>query len=136
MIVPVKTIDCWEEFVYVKLQRKCCVSRSTRAPSVIRSGTPLNGSVVGSGTATPTYAASTSGQFEGALLKNRNLGQDILPSPGQPKRTESLYVTPARNSNVSSGGSGGGVVGGGASKVSLLRIIIFFTYLAQIVVIS
>ncbi|XP_035733951.1 junctophilin-1-like [Vespa mandarinia] len=95
------------------------IDRSTRAPSVIRSGTPLNGSVVGSGTATPTYAASTSGQFEGALLKNRNLGQDILPSPGQPKRTESLYVTPARNSNVSGGGGGGGgggVAGGGASK--------------------
>ncbi|KAL2736934.1 junctophilin-1 isoform X1 [Vespula squamosa] len=112
------------------------IDRSTRAPSVIRSGTPLNGSVVGSGTATPTYAASTSGQFEGALLKNRNLGQDILPSPGQPKRTESLYVTPARNSNVSGGGGGGGVAGGGASKVSLLRIIISFTYLAQIVISS
>lgn len=115
------------------MERISCVLRSTRAPSVIRSGTPLNGSVVGSGTATPTYAASTSGQFEGALLKNRNLGQDILPSPGQPKRTESLYVTPARNSNVS---GGGGVAGGGASKVSLLRIIISFTYLAQIVISS
>nr|XP_012151181.1 PREDICTED: junctophilin-1 isoform X2 [Megachile rotundata] len=89
------------------------LDRSTRAPSAIRSGTPLNGSVVGSGTATPTYAASTSGQFEGALLKNRSLGQDILPSPGQPKRTESLYVTPGRGPTASGGGSAGG---GGVSK--------------------
>ncbi|KAK9308804.1 hypothetical protein QLX08_001394 [Tetragonisca angustula] len=88
--------------------------RSMRAPSAIRSGTPLNGSVVGSGAATPTYAASTSSQFESALLKNRNLGQDILPSPGQPKRTESLYVTPGRGSTASGGGGGGG--GGGMSK--------------------
>ncbi|XP_017878468.1 junctophilin-1-like [Ceratina calcarata] len=86
------------------------LDRSTRAPSAIRSGTPLNGSVVGSGAATPTYAASTSGQFEGALLKNRNLGQDILPSQGQPKRTESLYVAPGRGPTAS---GGGGVPGGG-----------------------
>lgn len=92
-----------------------------RAPSAIRSGTPLNGSVVGSGAATPTYAASTSSQFESALLKNRNLGQDILPSPGQPKRTESLYVTPGRGSTASGGGGGGG--GGGMSKVSLLLFV-------------
>ncbi|CAL7935953.1 unnamed protein product [Xylocopa violacea] len=84
------------------------LDRSTRAPSAIRSATPLNGSVVGSGATTPTYAASTSGQFEGALLRNRNLGQDILPSPGQPKRTESLYVTPGRGPSASGGGGGGG----------------------------
>ena len=93
-----------------------------RAPSAIRSGTPLNGSVVGSGAATPTYAASTSSQFESALLKNRNLGQDILPSPGQPKRTESLYVTPGRGSTASGGGGGGG--GGGMSKVSRLLLFV------------
>ncbi|XP_020277799.1 junctophilin-1-like [Pseudomyrmex gracilis] len=68
------------------------LDRSIRAPSAIRAGTPLNGSVVGSGAATPTYAAPTPSQFEGALIKNRGLGQDILPSPGQPKRTESLYM--------------------------------------------
>ncbi|XP_067213201.1 junctophilin-1 isoform X2 [Linepithema humile] len=80
--------------------------RSTRAPSAIRGGTPLNGSVVGSGAATPTYAAPTPSQFEGALIKNRGLGQDMLPSPGQPKRTESLYVA-----RVPSGiGGGGGVM--------------------------
>lgn len=88
--------------------------------------------MVGSGAATPTYAASTSSQFEGALLRNRSLGQDILPSPGQPKRTESLYVTPGRGSTAS--GAGGG--GGGLSKVSpptfthtRLYIYIFILYL-------
>ncbi|XP_071633149.1 uncharacterized protein [Temnothorax longispinosus] len=83
------------------------LDRSTRAPSAIRAGTPLNGSVIGSGAATPTYNAPTPSQFEGALIKNRGLGQDILPSPGQPKRTESLYVAPTRGP---SGGGGGGIV--------------------------
>jgi len=33
--------------------------------------------------------------FEDIILKKRNLGQEIVPSPiGQPKRTESLYVNP------------------------------------------
>jgi len=73
--------------------------------------------VVGSGAATPTYAASTSSQFEGALIKNRGLGQDILPSPGQPKRTESLYVARGPSGGGGGGGSGGG--GGGViPKVS------------------
>lgn len=100
-------------------------SRSTRAPSAIRSSTPLNGSVVGSGATTPTYAASSSAQFEGALLRNRSLGQDILPSPGQPKRTESLYVTPGRGSTASGGGGGGG----GLSKVSLPTFTYIYIYL-------
>ncbi|KYN10646.1 Junctophilin-3 [Trachymyrmex cornetzi] len=84
------------------------LDRSTRAPSAIRGGTPLNGSVIGSGAATPTYAAPIPNQFEGALIKNRSLGQDILPSPGQPKRTESLYMARGQ-----SGGGGGGGVGVG-----------------------
>lgn len=100
-------------------------SRSTRAPSAIRSSTPLNGSVVGSGATTPTYAASSSAQFEGALLRNRSLGQDILPSPGQPKRTESLYVTPGRGSTASGGGGGGG----GLSKVSLPTFTYIYIYI-------
>jgi len=66
--------------------------------------------VIGSGAATPTYAAPTPNQFEGALIKNRSLGQDILPSPGQPKRTESLYMARGQ----SGGGGGGGVSGGGS----------------------
>ncbi|XP_043798527.1 junctophilin-1 isoform X2 [Apis laboriosa] len=99
------------------------LDRSTRAPSAIRSSTPLNGSVVGSGAATPTYASSSSAQFEGALLRNRSLGQDILPSPGQPKRTESLYVTPGRGSTASGGGGGGGGLSKAmpAAAVSLQR---------------
>lgn len=76
--------------------------------------------MVGSGAATPTYAPSTSAQFEGALLRNRSLGQDILPSPGQPKRTESLYVTPGRGSTASGGGGGAGP---GLSKVSPLPLL-------------
>ncbi|CAK9814982.1 Jph3 [Anthophora plagiata] len=79
------------------------LDRSTRAPSSMRSGTPLNGSVVGSGAATPTYAASTSGQFDGSVLK-----EGLLTGSGQPKRTESLYVTPGRGSTASGGGGGGG----------------------------
>ncbi|XP_023289995.1 junctophilin-1 [Orussus abietinus] len=83
--------------------------RSARGPSAMRAATPLNGSAVGSGAATPTYPPPSGAQFEGALLKNRGLGQDILPSPGQPKRTESLYVTPARGPAPSGGTGGGGV---------------------------
>lgn len=101
------------------------MNRSTRAPSVIRAGTPLNGSVIGSGTATPTYAAPTPSQFEGALIKNRNLGQDILPSPGQPKRTESLYVAPTRGPS----GSGGGGI---APKVSLYFLAFTLGYILYI----
>lgn len=71
----------------------------------MRSGTPINGSIGGSGAASPTYAASVTSQFEDVLLKNKGLGQEILPSQGQPKRTESLYVTPGRGG----GGGGGGV---------------------------
>lgn len=33
--------------------------------------------------------------FEDIILRQRNIGQEIVPSPvGQPKRTESLYVNP------------------------------------------
>ncbi|XP_014213394.1 junctophilin-1-like [Copidosoma floridanum] len=85
-------------------------NRSLRSPSALRSGTPLNGSVLGgSGAASPSYAASVTSQFEDVLLKNKGLGQEILPSPGQPKRTESLYVTPGRGGGGGSGGGGGGI---------------------------
>lgn len=30
--------------------------------------------------------------FEDVLLRQRTLGQDIIPSPREPKRTESLYT--------------------------------------------
>lgn len=114
-IIPlhaIKYLVFFHLIIFIVENTCCAIGRSTRAPSAIRAGTPLNGSVVGSGAATPTYAAPTPSQFEGALIKNRGLGQDILPSSGQPKRTESLYV--ARGP---SGGGGGG--GGVMPKVSL-----------------
>ncbi|CAG5085347.1 Similar to Jph3: Junctophilin-3 (Mus musculus) [Cotesia congregata] len=61
---------------------------------------------VGSGAATPTYTPPTTSQFEGAL-RRRGTGQEIIPSAVQPKRTESLYVAPARSS-IGGGGGGGG----------------------------
>ena len=96
-----------------------------------------------SGNATPSYAASQTSQFEDVLLKNKSLGQEILPSPGQPKRTESLYVTPGRGGagaisssggggggggGVKSGGGGGGAIkrGGNATKVRVEYNIIYF----------
>lgn len=82
----------------------------------MRSGTPLNGSAIGSGAATPTYAPPTSNQFESALFKSRGSGQEILPSAVQPKRTESLYIAAARGS-ISGGGGGGGM-----PKVSFYNI--------------
>lgn len=42
-------------------------------------------------TGQPMY--STPNQpFEDVLLRQRTLGQDIIPSPREPKRTESLYT--------------------------------------------
>lgn len=71
--------------------------------------------------------------FEEIILRQRNLGQEIVPSPvGQPKRTESLYVNPnaARKETIPKvspsgwpgsgvgvgGGGGGGCVGGGRAR--------------------
>lgn len=116
------------------------IDRSVRAGSQMRGTTPapnLNGSVLtgvisgGSGAAsrrgsrsgTPVFQQQPSIQtiqaqystpnqpFEDVLLRQRTLGQDIIPSPGQPKRTESLFVP---NKPMPSGGGGGG--GGGGSK--------------------
>lgn len=60
--------------------------------------------------------------FEDILLRQRTLGQDIIPSPGQPKRTESLYVPSKPSPKIMSGGTGlamgggGGGGGGGARR--------------------
>uniref|UniRef100_A0ABD2X8M2 Junctophilin n=1 Tax=Trichogramma kaykai TaxID=54128 RepID=A0ABD2X8M2_9HYME len=91
--------------------------KSMRGSSVLRSPTPLNGSVV-MNSSNASYPASQIGQFEDVLLRNKNLGQEILPSLGQPKRTESLYVTPGRKGSgiATGGGSGIGSGGGGGSK--------------------
>lgn len=108
------------------------VDRNARAGSQFRGATPApNGSVMtgmgmnsngpgsrrGSRSGTPgapvyqvpmmpqVHYSTPNQPFEDVLLRQRNLGQDIIPSPGQPKRTESLYV-PVKPSP--SGGGGGG----------------------------
>ncbi|XP_053660442.1 junctophilin-1-like [Anopheles marshallii] len=51
--------------------------------------------------------------FEDVLLRQRTLGQDIIPSLTQPKRTESLYLSKPAINSVPMGGGGGGFGGGG-----------------------
>lgn len=56
--------------------------------------------------------------FEDVLLIQRTLGQDIIPSPREPKRTESLYV-PQKPSQGGGAASGAGFNGkSGKLKVS------------------
>nr|XP_022914220.1 junctophilin-1 isoform X1 [Onthophagus taurus] len=50
--------------------------------------------------------------FEDIILKKRSLGQDIVPSLNQPKRTESLHVP------AGYGGSGGGGIGNVAKNLT------------------
>lgn len=50
--------------------------------------------------------------FEDVLLRQRTLGQDIIPSPREPKRTESLY-TPQKPSMPSGGAAAPAASGGG-----------------------
>lgn len=63
--------------------------------------------------------------FEDVLLRQRTLGQDIIPSPREPKRTESLY-TPHKtkpsstDAPAASGGGGGG--GGFFGKSGKLKV--------------
>lgn len=89
--------------------------RTQRPPSVARGTTPQpaglnpaagatkNGSVLtGSGAASLKMNAGNpsmqqSPPFEEILLRKRNLGQDIIPSPNQPKRTESLFIPGQQN---------------------------------------
>uniref|UniRef100_A0A182USL2 Junctophilin n=1 Tax=Anopheles merus TaxID=30066 RepID=A0A182USL2_ANOME len=52
--------------------------------------------------------------FEDVLLRQRTLGQDIIPSLTQPKRTESLYLSKPAINSVPMGGGGFGGGGGGA----------------------
>lgn len=59
--------------------------------------------------------------FEDVLLRQRTLGQDILPSSREPKRTESLYTPQKPTLNAAAGAAapaatgGGGFFGGGKS---------------------
>ncbi|KAM7352739.1 junctophilin isoform 1-T3 [Cochliomyia hominivorax] len=99
---------------------------STPAPSAGNTPTTGNGSVpTGSGrlsrAGTPslgtnspsTTSATTEGMFskpnqpfEDILLRQRTLGQDIIPSPLQPKRTESLYMPVKPATPLAAGGGG------------------------------
>ena len=56
--------------------------------------------------------------FEDVLLRQRTLGQDIMPSAAQPKRTESLYIG-AKAAPLGGGGGGGG---GAISKAKGLKV--------------
>jgi junctophilin len=128
------------------------LDRNVRGASQMRGTTPapmpptstnLNGAVLtGMGTSrgsrggtpvfqqqTPTiqqiqaHYSSPNQPFEDVLLRQRTLGQDIVPSLVQPKRTESLFVPPkpmGGGGGAIGGGGGGMVASKGASKVSFL----------------
>lgn len=74
--------------------------RGVRAPSAVRGTTPApvlpkNGSVL-TGTSKPSDNPGPPQHqppFEEIIIRKRGLGQDIIPSPNQPKRTESLFVS-------------------------------------------
>ncbi|CAG9767534.1 unnamed protein product [Ceutorhynchus assimilis] len=79
--------------------------RTLRAPSAVRGTTPAptgmnpggmkNGSVP-TGNGKPQNSINSNGTslppFEDVIIRKRGLGQDIVPSPNQPKRTESLFI--------------------------------------------
>lgn len=103
--------------------------RSVRAGSAFRTTTPTgNGAVLtGTGTSrsgTPVYQMSSAQAvysspnqpFEDVLLRQRTLGQDIIPSPREPKRTESLYLPQKPIPTVGCGAGGGG---GGKTKLKV-----------------
>ncbi|KAL4708111.1 hypothetical protein ACJJTC_009890 [Scirpophaga incertulas] len=82
---------------------------TSRPPS--RAATPAGNGHLASGRGSISRTSSREHQpFEESLLRKRNLGQEISPSPYQPKRTESLFVAqnPAPSpAPVTSGGGGG-----------------------------
>lgn len=93
--------------------------RGVRGSSQLRGTTPvpsnINGSVpsgFGSRAGTPSFGQSqvtsppSQQPFEDVILRQRTLGQDIVPSLNAPKRTESLYLGSIKSPPpvVSSGG--------------------------------
>lgn len=84
------------------------------------------GAAAGSRAATPLYQmagaqpvySSPNQPFEDVLLRQRTLGQDIIPSPREPKRTESLYLPP-KPLVAAGAGAGGGGSGKGKLKVRI-----------------
>lgn len=77
--------------------------RGARAPSAIRGMTPGPGNALAKngignarlGLETPS-APVVQPPFEEEIMRRKGLGQDIVPSPNIPKRTESLFVPPAK----------------------------------------
>lgn len=84
-----------------------------------RAATPAAGNGhLASGRGSISRAASREPQpFEESLMRKRTLGQDISPSPYQPKRTESLFVAQNQTPAPAPKPMGGGGGGGGGRKV-------------------
>ncbi|CAK1603054.1 unnamed protein product [Parnassius mnemosyne] len=81
---------------------------SSRPPS--RAATPAGNGHLASGRGSISRASSREHQpFDDTLLRKRTLGQEITPSPYQPKRTESLFVpqNPTPPPPAPMGGGGG-----------------------------
>ncbi|CAH0603080.1 unnamed protein product [Chrysodeixis includens] len=90
-----------------------------------RAATPAAGNghlATGRGSISSRAGSREPQPFEESLLRKRTLGQEISPSPYQPKRTESLYVAqlpePPPPAPIRSGGGGGGGGGGGRKMLS------------------
>ncbi|KAK9888832.1 hypothetical protein WA026_001057 [Henosepilachna vigintioctopunctata] len=78
--------------------------RTIRAPSIARGATPVsptpppnfhnrNGGILNaSSSSVASNSGTSSPPFEDIIIRKRGLGQDIIPSPNQPKRTESLFI--------------------------------------------
>lgn len=73
-------------------------------------GSVLQKSMASPQTETPLYKrpsaqfSNPNQPFEDILLRQRTLGQDIIPSPREPKRTESLYLPPKPTNNFETRG--------------------------------
>lgn len=93
-----------------------------------RAATPAGNGHLATGRGSISRASSRDQQpFEDSLLRKRTLGQEISPSPYQPKRTESLFVAQNAAPPPAPMPSGGGGGGGGGRKVSfeVLKIVLF-----------
>lgn len=93
-----------------------------------RAATPAGNGHLATGRGSISRASSRDQQpFEDSLLRKRTLGQEISPSPYQPKRTESLFVAQNAAPPPAPMPSGGGGGGGGGRKVSfeVLEIVLF-----------
>uniref|UniRef100_A0A2H1V171 SFRICE_017317 n=1 Tax=Spodoptera frugiperda TaxID=7108 RepID=A0A2H1V171_SPOFR len=84
-----------------------------------RAATPAGNGHLASGRGSISRAGSREPQpFEESLLRKRTLGQEISPSPYQPKRTESLYVAQVPEPPPPAPMRGGGGGGGGRKMLS------------------